>query len=108
MNRLLGGASVISITVVWLIVSSYSATAQDEPGYSRPDYADDRNVALGCEAFDTMGNLVIETTDGDFVTNWNEMAEHCSLTIKLKEETWIEGIWWTREYQPDGTIWNRA
>ena len=26
------------------------------------------------------------------------------MTIKLKEEIWIEGVWWTREHQQDGTI----
>ena len=49
--------------------------AQEDPGHSRPDYAEERNVALGSEAFDSGGNPVPETIDGDFTTNWNEGQE---------------------------------
>ena len=104
MYRLLGKILILSIIGASFITFNYSVIASEKPGYARPDYVEERNVALDGEAFNSEGNPVPETIDGDFTTSWNEGKEKCSLTVKLKEETWIEGTWWTRERNQDGTI----
>ena len=104
MYRLFGKILILSIIGALVITLNHSVIAQEKPGYARPDYADERNVAIDGEATDSEGNPVPETIDGDFTTSWNEGKEKCSLTLKLKEETWIEETWWTRERNQEGMI----